>query len=71
MSRVCVLDIWVGRNAYSKLHSNTKNGSGARISTYLLQGWLQFLELDGGLLWEDGAAQRSGEGEAEARQQHL
>lgn len=54
-----------------KLHSNTKNGSVARISTYLLQGWLQFLELDGGLLWEDGAAQRSGEGEAEARQQHL
>lgn len=42
-----------------------------RISTNLLQGGLQVLELDGRLLWKDGAAQGSGEGEAEARKQHL
>lgn len=54
-----------------KIHSSTKNGYVVRISTYLLQGWLQFLELGGGLLWKDGAAQRSGKGETEARQQDL
>lgn len=42
-----------------------------KLGSYLLEGGLQVVQLDSGLLREQRAAEGCGEGQADATQQHL